>query len=272
MEKILESLIQCIPVMQRVLPFDSMIVVADRECFVSYAPGRKMKHESPVGKALCKGDGLWEAINYNTTQDSIVSKDVWGFTFRNISAPILDGDGHVIGGIGLACSLEAQETLQIFAQTIAASSQEVAASGEELAAQAALLNDKLEKLRLSGQSMVSSIGKSDSILAFIKDIAANSNLLGLNASIEAARAGEHGRGFSVVAEEIRKLSTNSQASITEIRNLLEDMRSEVTHIEKEIIEVDEVSSQQKSASFEISKAVEGLSDLAAKIQEMALRT
>ncbi len=272
MENLLGSLIQCIPIMQSVLPFDSMIVVADRERFVSYSPGQKMKHESPVGKALSQGDGLWEAVNYNKVQDSIVAKEVWGFTFRNISVPILAGGGQIIGGIGLACSLEAQEILQSFAQTIAASSEEVAASGEELAAQAALLNDKLEKLRLSGRSMANSIGKSDNILAFIKDIAAKTNLLGLNASIEAARAGEQGRGFSVVAAEIRRLSANSQVSIKEIRNLLEDMRSEVIRIEKEIIEVDEVSLQQKSASFEISKAVEDLSGLAVKLQAMALRT
>ena len=65
----------------------------------------------------------------------------------------------------------------------------------------------------------------NSMAEIIGQIAAQTNLLSLNAAIEAARAGEHGRGFAVVADEVAKLASQSTATVTNIQKIVGQVRN-----------------------------------------------
>jgi methyl-accepting chemotaxis protein len=77
--------------------------------------------------------------------------------------------------------------------------------------------------RLSEQSQT--IGQ---IIATVEDLAAQSNLLAVNAAIEAAKAGEHGKGFGVVAQEVKSLAEQSRQATAQVRTILSDIQKATT--------------------------------------------
>jgi len=83
-------------------------------------------------------------------------------------------------------------------------------------------NEKIKQVLIG---LVDTSTHIDDILNAIKGISSQTNLLALNASIEAARAGEAGRGFSVVAEEIRKLAAQSGEATKNINQLVATLQT-----------------------------------------------
>jgi methyl-accepting chemotaxis protein len=78
-------------------------------------------------------------------------------------------------------------------------------------------------MRLSEQCQT--IGQ---IIATVEDLAAQSNLLAVNAAIEAAKAGEHGKGFGVVAQEVKSLAEQSRQATDRVRTILGDIQKATT--------------------------------------------
>jgi methyl-accepting chemotaxis protein len=135
----------------------------------------------------------------------------------------------------------------------AATIQAISAGSQELAATcggvADIANEASNKVKSTYQ-----------ILDFIRTIADQTRLLGLNASIEAARAGEHGRGFAVVAAEVQKLASNSSASVDQINTVLKDFQDSFIRVNAGIRQTSQISNDQSNAMQDIIQVVEKIQD------------
>lgn len=120
------------------------------------------------------------------------------------------------------------------AESITASSiksTDIAGEGGQLVEKTASQMNVIDQSVKKAENVISALENKSKditqILGVINGIADQTNLLALNAAIEAARAGESGRGFSVVAEEVRKLAVQSANSAKEIENLIKEIVQDI---------------------------------------------
>jgi methyl-accepting chemotaxis protein len=118
--------------------------------------------------------------------------------------------------------------------------------------------------------MDSTTGQIGMITDTINSIAAQTNLLALNAAIEAARAGEAGRGFSVVADEIRKLAEQSTSATKQIQGLVENIKTKSGMAVQTIEDAKSIVTEQNEAVTDtrdiFNKILESINELMNEIK------
>lgn len=160
-------------------------------------------------------------------------------------------------------------TLKSMSEEINEKLMHVSAAMEELAASANDVSSNQTDLNHEIKNVDAISGKINEVTDLIKDIADETQLLGLNASIEAARAGVAGAGFGVVAQEIRKLSSSSKDTVEKIRAFTAMINQSVNLTVSKGNATAQIVTQQATAIEGVATDLVSLSETSARLYELA---
>jgi len=244
MNQTLENYKEILPNIKNYFNQDIMIGLTDGEKFVGFWPGTKMTAPINIGDRLKPNDPMIESFHTGRTIDVTLPPDIHGFPFRSITSAVRDKNNKIVGTIGIGISLETLYSVENIINNINEN-----------------LDKTLEKINLFNNSSIEVSEKSKNILKVmdtiveisnkinsttkkINEISMQTQILAINASIEAARAGLSGKGFSVVAQEMKKLSITSEKSSQGIFDLIAELLKQVEENYSELKNLEETINEQ----------------------------
>jgi ligand-binding sensor protein len=192
---------------------------------------------------------------------------------RILSRESIEAAANVLFIVANSMSNAAYQRLRLrsVVNTLSDSAHQISATMQQLAASASTVSDNQTDLNSEIKNVNTVTGKIDEVMDFIKDIADETRLLGLNAAIEAARAGDAGLGFSVVAQEIRNLSADSKQTVGKIKELTTSIKESVDKTVRMGGETTLTIQQQAAAIQQVTASVEEISSLTELLTDLAAK-
>ena len=267
MNKVIKAFDVMMPILDGCISETYMFMLTDGKVVLRFYG--TMSSAAEEGLEMPEEDTTCRVFRSGQVISEIMPKEIFGYTFSSTAVPIRNVEGQVVGVLALGRSLEKQA--EIFEV-----SEKLASALSQISATLSQISDGIQGVANASAEILEFVSgvqtenkKADKITQFIKKIAGQTNLLGLNAAIEAARAGDRGRGFGVVADEIRKLSTSSNESIEEIDLFLKKTAENLSNINQRIEKVNDIFHEQAAGVEEISSSVQQLNATAEHLKKVS---
>lgn len=251
---------------QATYPEDAYLVLADTEKVISVLPGKQIDLRIPVGASIenFKATVTYKALKSGKPLQEERGPEQFGIAYMSTANPIFE-NGKVIGALCAIVSAAKIDTIRTSATELSATVEEMTATTHEVSASSTDMAKRLQGLLGESEAMIRDIKEIHSVLAFVQEVASQSHMLGLNAAIEAARAGEHGRGFSVVANEIRKMAEQSKVSAKNIHDQLQHIHHSVERINETIQEIAGYTEEHSASMQELHHAFDHIATTADRL-------
>lgn len=261
------------PVLANALHEGGVVCVSNTEKFVKrYASDKFDLPDIQVNAPLRAGSVQMEAIQNQKQAEQEVDAAIFGFPVMGVAAPLIDEEtGEVVGTFGLAFPRKLAFELKDIATNLDEGLTGVSAAVEQITASTNEVSQNQQQLHGEIEKVKTHLDKINDVMVFIKDIADETKMLGLNAAIEAARVGEVGLGFGVVAEEIRKLSTESKKTVAQIRELTQQIQAAMNETATASQSTLAVVEETAAATEEANASLEEMTSLAQKLSHTAER-
>jgi len=268
----LQCFAKVLPSLNELCNSDVAVTLADLKNIILYKPGEKMKlkGKSVVPQPITEGTAIYKAIHEGRRiVIRIVDKSLFGVAYIATAIPLFNDSHQIIGAACVLESIERQDELKDMAAKLIDSISILASTTEEISAQTQEISAVSKTVTKLVQESEVRMGETNQIIDLNKEVAAQTNLLGLNAAIEAARVGEQGRGFAVVAEEIRKMATNSSESIKKISAIINNIQGDSRNTSVRVLQIDDVISQIAEAITSVAGTVQDVNLMARRLDQMA---
>ena len=266
MNQVLEMYIKTIPVIKDALGMDIMMSITDGNEFLAYWKGDKMVADIHVGDKLNHDDPMWTSFTTGQKLMQICPADVYGFAFKAITIAIKDG-AQIVGTMGIAISLETETFTTNASNKLLESIDFVQSEMDRINDYGNVIKESSSDIKDCTREILDNVNEVRTFAKEIQKISNNTNMLSLNASIEAARSGEHGRGFTVVAEQMRKLANDTKEASGKILEILTKFTDDIKKMQDSLEKQDSSQLEQTGLSEQMLEEVRKIDDLTRQVIE-----